>query len=204
MIVPVTRLRIGSGIQLAAEEGDKCNAVDISQETGPDLTIKGLSETGLSSSISNQFVSAAIVTDKQSAGNIIWQNVIQPQLDLKRWLSLTGLETGRNQFKRHSRGKLHLLKPHTSKTKTLWLHVLESQKRFSYLLFFFWVHTSWTHFYNSFTLVTTYYLVLLALPWARIRSSCSPANGSCMLIISSESADAAKFMAGCHSLASTV
>lgn len=71
MIVPVTRLRIGSGIQLAAEEGDKCNAVDISRETGADLTIRGPSETGLSSSISNQFVSAAIVTDKQSAGNII-------------------------------------------------------------------------------------------------------------------------------------
>lgn len=71
MIVPVTRLRIGSGIQLAAEEGDKCNTVDISRETGADLTINGPSETGLSSSISNQFVSAAIVTDKQSAGNII-------------------------------------------------------------------------------------------------------------------------------------
>lgn len=61
---------------------------------------QGLTETGLSSSISNLFVSAAILTDKQSACNIIWQNVIQPQLDLERWLSLSGSETSGNQFKR--------------------------------------------------------------------------------------------------------
>lgn len=68
---PVTRLRIGQEFSSQGERrGDEWDAVNISRETGYRFDDQGLTETGLRSSISNLFVSAEILTDKQSACNI--------------------------------------------------------------------------------------------------------------------------------------
>lgn len=154
---------------------------------------QGLTGTGLSSSSSsNLFVSAVILTDKQSACNSIWQNGIQPQRDLERWL----LEWIKRQFS-CTKGN----KQQQTNRMCVCMFVRAQRGFHSYILLCECTHYDPRHTH-------TLYLNILSLALKQqtkegSRSSCSLANGSCMLMPASESANAAKLMAGRHSFSSS-